>query len=100
MSIYSRGFIRGYGKIESVMGDPGSYTNPTRTTTTAITVVYLEQVGALDGFVNAIFTLRSTVPLVRSGQITYEGNTWDVVDVRDSEDGVQECRAIRPDLTS
>jgi len=100
MSIFSRGFIRGYGKIEEVMGEPASYVNPKRTTTTAITVVYVEFVGAFDALQNAVFTLRSSVTIERGGQITFASNTWDCLDVRDSEDGTIEVRASRPDTTS
>lgn len=101
MSIFSRGFIRGYGKIEEVMGEPASYVNPARTATTAVTIVYVELVGAYDQFQNAVFHVRTdAVSIQRNGQIVYEGFTWDIVDIRDSEDGTAEVRVTRPDLTA
>lgn len=100
MSIFDRSFIRGYGKLESSMGTEASYVTPSRSTTTAITILYNEMVGALDGFQNALFHVRSTVTIDRGGLLTYSGNSWDVVDVRDSEDGTAEVRCIRPETTS
>lgn len=101
MSIFNRGFIRGYGKIEAAMGDEAVYKNPERTSTTTVTVVYNELVGAYDQFQNAVFHLRSdSVTIERNGQLIYQGFTWDIVDNRDSEDGTAEVRCTRPDLTS
>ncbi|TXH54586.1 MAG: hypothetical protein E6Q97_10445 [Desulfurellales bacterium] len=101
MSIFSRGFIRGYGKIESVMGEPATYTNPKKTTSTAVTVVYVEFAQAIDTFSNALFSLRSaTATIERGGFLTYEGKQWNVLDARDSEDGTVEVRASAPSLTS
>lgn len=100
MSIFDRSFIRGYGKLESVMGDEASYITPSRLTTSSIRIIYNEMVGAMDGFQNALFHARSEITIQRGGKITYEGNSWDVVDSRDSEDGTAEVRCIRPETTS
>jgi len=100
VAIFDRSFIRGYGKLETVMGVEASYATPSRSTNTTITILYNEMVGALDGFQNALFHVRSTVTIERGGKLTYAGNSWDVVDVRDSEDGTAEIRCIRPDTTA
>ena len=86
-------------KLLDVHGDTVSYKNVAGTVT-SLTAIYNELVGAMDDFGNAIFTL-STDPTIgvaspsRGDEITFAGDKWTVVDVRDDNAGMAELRCVR-----
>ena len=91
-------------KLLDVHADTVSY-KAVDGTVTSIKAIYNEFVGALDEFGNCIFTI-STDPAQgiadpeRGDEITFAGEEWTVVDVRDDEAGMSELRCIRPQAVS
>ena len=91
-------------KLLDVHGDTVSY-KAVDGTVTSVTAIYNELVGALDDFGNAIFTLATDATLgitapERGDEITFAGEQWTVVDVRDDEAGMAELRCIRGQAVS
>lgn len=86
-------------KLLDVHGDAVSY-KAVDGTVTALTSIYNELVGAMDDYGNAIFTIATDAAIgiaapERGDEITFAGEQWTVVDVRDDEAGMAELRVIR-----
>ncbi len=106
---FERSLLRGVaGPLERSVGSRGAgltavYYDRTRQAGSAVTidVIFNEMVGAMDPFANAVFHVRtSQVSPERNGAIVFDGETWDIVDVRDAKDGTAEVRVMRPELTT
>jgi hypothetical protein len=98
MGIFEKRLLLGYSRLEYVMGSEATYTSPSRAVTHSMTIIANELVGALDGLAQTTMHLRTgSVTYERGGQITTEdGVIWDVIDVRDSNDGTAEVRCATP----
>ena len=73
--------------------------------TSSLTAIYNELVGALDDFANAIFTISTDASIgvaapERGDEITFAGEQWTVVDVRDDEASMAELRCIRGQIVA
>ena len=86
-------------RLLDIHGDTISYKTVAGVVTTP-QGIYNELVGALDDFGNAVFTLSTDASIgiaapERGDEITFAGDQWTVVDVRDDEAGMAELRTIR-----
>ena len=99
MSLFESRFPSAFTHIRNHLGDSATYTAVDGTQTT-VTIIFNEQVGALDDKANALFhLLDSEVEPVRNAYLTIDAERWVIVDVRSAKDGTSEVRAIRPDIT-
>jgi len=99
----------GLGAINAELGDPVDLRDPrTNTTYEDVPAIVVEDVGAVDPFVERTFTIRisdiealnpSDPPVIRNGwNVVSQGVRWTVIKIRDAEDGSYEIRTRTPEL--
>ena len=87
-------------KLLDVHSDAVSYKKVDGTVVT-VNAIYNEFVAAIDDFGNAIFTIASDPTLglaepERGDELTFAGEQWTVIDIRNDEAGMIELRCMRP----
>jgi len=86
-------------RLLAIHGDTISYKTVAGVVTTP-EAIYNELVGAMDDFGNAVFTVSTDASIgiaapERGDEITFQGDKWVIVDVRDDFAGSAELRTIR-----
>ena len=88
----------GIDRLIDELGDTVTYKVASSGSTSSISAIFNEFVGALDEFGNAIFTIKSSdvASPKRGDLITLGTNVWTVLDVRSDNAGGHELRVVIP----